>query len=169
MQVIQVGDIRLDGTLESNALIQSFYHRAYEKFIVKSGDIIFRGRGGCAATLVAQMSQLKLAASPLIIIRLKTNMLLAEYLTWFLNSKEAARYFARFSQGSVSKAVGIKELQQINVPIPSIEKQKTIVRFSSCLDEELTLLKKLQLYRETLVTKKLLQTARKHDQQRQKP
>ena len=94
-QIAQVGDVHLDGTFQATNLIQTFYHRAYEKFIAKPGDVIFRGRGGCAAALVEQSKQAKLIASPLIIIRLKTKTLLPEYLVWFLNSQEAACYFAR--------------------------------------------------------------------------
>ena len=168
MQIVQVGDIRLNGTLENNGLIQTFYHRAHEKFIAKPNDIIFRGRGGYAAALVEQSNQPKLVASPLIIIRLKTKTLLPEYLAWFLNGREATRYFARFSQGSTAKAIGIKELQQINIPIPPINKQEAIVTLSSQLDKEVALLKKLQHYRKIVVTQSLLQTAHQYDQQGQK-
>jgi restriction endonuclease S subunit len=165
MQIIQIGDVSLKGSLAFDTLIQSSYQPAYKKFLLQPNDIIFRGRGGCVAIVVEQSDQPQMVASPLIIIRLKKNTVLPQYLAWFMNSSQAARYFARCGQGTLLKAVGLKELQQLQIPIPSLAKQQNIVDVSSYFNKEQILLNKIQHCREKLINQTLLQTAYQHHQQ----
>jgi restriction endonuclease S subunit len=163
-QIIQLGDITTNGELNFNTLITCNSQLAYNKFISQNNDIIFRGKGHCTATMITETTLPIVVASPLIIIKLESKNLLPRYLTWFLNSHEAARHFARSSQGSVIKAIGIKELQELIVPVPPLETQEKIIKLAGKLHQEITLLEKLKHSRQTLIMKSLLQTAHMQDQ-----
>ena len=166
IRVIQVGDLQLDGTV--NTLLSPRIKRPanVEKFVLSDGDIVFRGRAGTAAALVAQSDMPLMVASPLVIIRINKKQTLPGYLTWYLNSQKAARYFNRSSQGTLIKAVGIKELAQLRIPIPSLAKQERIIEAANLLQKEQNLLQEISSRKEKLVMQALLGAAHNDTQKR---
>lgn len=168
MRIIQVGDIQLDGSLDVSASPRIHYSDGYDKFIVKEGDIVFRGRAGTAAALVHETEVPLIVASPLVIIRADKSQALPDYIAWYINSSHAARYFSRAGQGMLVKAVGIKELAQLEVPLPPLSTQQEIAEVSALADKERQLLKEIRQRKHKLVTQALLNTAHQHSQQRKR-
>lgn len=134
---IQVGDVRMDGSLDVSASPRTHHSDGYDKFIAKDGDIVFRGRAGAAAALVHEVKMPLIVASPLVIIRTDDSKALPDYIAWYINSPQAARYFSRTGQGTLIKAVGIKELAQLEVPLPPLSLQQEIAEASAIAGGEL--------------------------------
>lgn len=166
LRVIQVGDVQLNGLLDVSVSPRIEQEVGYKKFILKEGDVIFRGRAGVAAALVCKANVPIMAASPLVIIKVDKKRVFPEYVTWYLNSIEAQRYFNRASQGTLIKAVGIKELTQLELPLPPLEIQKEIIQTAELSKREQGLLEEIRKRKEKLTTQMLLNTAHQQSKQR---
>lgn len=87
-------------------------------------------------------------------IKVKPQVLLPEYLTYFLNSKLSQTFFQKRSQGTNAMIIGLKDLRELKIHVPTLKKQKQIVQFL----QEST--KKIALLQEKIQTEVSLQNAR---------
>ena len=97
-----------------------------------------------------------------------TTRIMKEYLYFYLQSQDAMNYYECSKTGKKKKNLGLKALRDMNIPLPSIEKQKEIVdvliRFDKlCNDiseglpaEIETRQKQYEYYRDKLLTFKEL-------------
>ena len=107
-----------------------------------------------------------MVASPLIVIRLHRSDILPAYLSWVLNSQCAKHYFERSAQGTILKAIGIKELVQLDLSVPPVDKQKQIVQVKMLNTQEQLLIQKIQNLKERQLTQALFQMTHQYDQTR---
>ena len=99
---------------------------------VREGDIIFRSRGArftCA--IVAGDPGCAVVAAPLLRLRVTDPRLLPAYLSWFINHPPAQEHFARHAEGSNVKMISRSVLEDLDVEVPSIERQRNIVELAS--------------------------------------
>lgn len=91
------------------------------------GDILIKTRGNKFTNiLIDSKSNNILFASPLARIRIHNNSVTPEYVSWYLNSPEARRYFNIHSRGTTINTLNLNILNNIDIPIPSLKKQKII-------------------------------------------
>lgn len=162
--VIQMSDMAPREPFEPALTIRIPAQDIYQKFYTQVGDIIFRGRGGFHSVLLPQNTPLLMAASPLLILRPNITKIIPAYLLWFLNSQFARQYFERTAQGSILKAIGIRELIQLKLPLPSLANQQKIVNIALQLQQERELVNKLQAVKENWIMHQLYQAANQTDQ-----
>lgn len=122
---------------------------------VKNGEILLTSRGatvgGYKATIFSAESNLPvLASSSLYILHPTTENVFPEYFVIFLNSKEAQRELQEKSTGATIRSIPRRELENLRIPIPPIEIQKTIVELYRNIRKQERLLKQ-----KTEVTKKI--------------
>lgn len=157
IRVIQTGDISIDKPINLELSLTTSIEIPNQKFILQEGDILFRGRGTvCASVLMPKHKKTTIAASPLIFIRPDKQHILPSYLNWVLNSSLAHSFFSKLAQGSSIRSIGIKELLELEIPLPSLIEQDQIVRVSDCFNKERLLSKRLAEKKETLLTNLLL-------------
>lgn len=79
------------------------------------------------AALVPHLSEDLLVAAPMIRIEVEKDVLLPEYLVWFINSSYGAAYFKEFAKGTAMPLISKSVLEKMPVKLPSLESQKNIV------------------------------------------
>lgn len=168
VHVVQMGDLALNNILNTAVPLCVSYQPDYDKFLLRKGDILFRGRGCFESVLAPVMAKMVVVASPLIIIRPNCLEIDPAYIVWLLNSVLAKQHFIRCGQGSVLKAIGVKELSQLNIPVPSLLTQQEIMKTVDLLREERKLLQDIQHRKEKWVTSALWRMANQQDQMRKK-
>ena len=116
-----------------------------EKHLLKFGDVLFSAKGKKNfASCYINESIPAVASTSFFVIRLQDSFkkkILPEFLTWFINHPASQKYLKGNAIGtsmvSISKAV----LGELEIAIPSIETQKTILKINNLYHKE----KKLQL------------------------
>lgn len=105
---------------------------------VNKGDILFNRTN--SADLVGKLGIFELDgdyvfASYLIRLVAKQDLLLPEYLNYYLNSEEGQQRISAFATAGVSQTnINASNLQRVLVPVPPIEEQKQVVAQLSQID-----------------------------------
>ena len=113
---------------------------------LKKGDILFAARGSrnYAVLIDEQASQGQIVASPhFYVLSYMAETVIPEYLVWFINQQPSQRYFQREAEGSYTKSIRRNVLEELPVAVPTIEKQKSIVRLAQTIKKEQQLMQQL--------------------------
>ena len=130
---------------------------------LKQNDILFMARGSRNyAILLKEIPKPVLAAACFFIVRLFNRDVLPDYLFWYLNQAPADNYFRRHSGRGVHMPVVKRSvLENIDIPIPPVEEQKTISELNNLLQKEIALLEALAQKRKEMITAACLQVVQK--------
>lgn len=118
--------------------------RSFEEARLKSGDVLIDTRGATNwAATVGEADKPTFAVLDLAIVRLKGAAILPAYLTLFLNLPTTqAALSARRSTATIPR-LGLGPLKELEVPIPALNTQKTLVALDGERREQSKLKKKL--------------------------
>jgi len=144
MGVLQMGDLSgpVLGSFEN--LLRADLNGVKEKYFLQEGDIIFRTRGNThIATLLAGNVQNVVLAAPLVRIRMMDTKISPAFLTWIINHPVNQKYFEAEARGTAVKMIHQSTLADLQIPIPSAEKQKKIIAMSRLLQREEFLLNEI--------------------------
>lgn len=121
-----------------------------DKYILKKNDVIFKAKSGDNTAAIIDIDEEKVVAtSHFIILTVKdTNILDPQYLVAYLNSEQAEDYFDRNSEGSVLSIIKLKTLEDIEIKLIDIEKQKEISKVYKLVKEEKEIMSKMLHNRE---------------------
>lgn len=142
--ILQMGDLTdpVLGSFEN--LLKADLNGIKEKYFLQSRDVVFRARGNTnTATLLVGDVQNVIFAAPLMRIRIKDERINSAFLTWFINHPTNQKYFEKEAKGTAVKMIHQLILANLQIPIPSQEKQARIIAMSRLLQEEGGLLIKL--------------------------
>lgn len=128
---------------------------------LRPGDVLFRTRGASnLAVLVEAIPDLTVALSPLVIIRSRDQTLLDPgYLHWVLNSEALREDIDREARGTIIRMVGAKSLQDLQIPLPPIARQRDIAAVARMARQEHELEARLRARRQQFVEQVLWQSA----------
>lgn len=126
-----------------------------EKHLLKTGDILLVAKGGNNfAVQYKGLIQKAVASSIFIVIRIKDqDAILADYLTWYLNHPQTQLLLKEYSKGSGIPSIAINVLSELEVYIPPLVKQRTIIELYKLRKKE----KEITFYLETLREKYIQQ------------
>ncbi len=82
-------------------------------------------------------------AAPLLKIRINKKVILPEYLLWFINNPESQRWFSKRREGSHGGMISKKALEELEVLIPSLNRQKEILEISNFMMNEEQIMERL--------------------------
>ena len=115
--------------------------RAPDKYFVNKNDIIFQARGSSHfASFVSKEIYNTLASGSFFIITVQSDMILPQYLCWWMNQSKSQAYFNCRAKGSDISFVSKKELAKLEVPVPDIRIQEKIIRTMAAWGQEKALL-----------------------------
>lgn len=160
--LLSFGNIKPDGSIIYPDTPTLAYSPEIEDYVVRPGDILFRGRGYAGSDRVAVAAFVdrdqhaealrQLAGtgsqycfaynSSLIRIRLWDigsnipGVLDAEYLAAYINSPEAQRYFSKHMKGVAISGVNKSDLLGMPVPLPPMSHQRTLAKMVRTQAEE---------------------------------
>lgn len=160
--VIQMKDLLDDNTVGCDGLVRIDMEAVKEHHLAQKGDLVFRSRGHVttAAVLLDDPGKAVVAA-PLLRIRItKPDRILPEYLNWYISQLDAQIFLTSRAKGTVQKMISKQAIEDLDVALPSLEKQRTIVELASLSAREQTLLHTLANKREQYISTVLMQFAK---------
>ena len=128
------------------------------KHLLSAGDLLLASKGNNNICIVVPEIEQKSVASPsFLVIRLLDKFsVLPEYLAWYMNSPTIQKALAMQSRGtsimSISKAV----LGELEILIPSLEKQKQYIELSKLQRQEQELYKVIAEKRKLILDYKMI-------------
>lgn len=128
--------------------------------LLRPGDLIFRSRGlTSTSALLVDDPGVAVLAAPLLRIRTTNNLILPEYLNWYICQPPAQSYFASCAEGTALKMISKQSLENLELFVPSISRQRLVVEMAALAAEEQRIMKTLTEKRNQYISSKLLQLA----------
>jgi len=162
VSIIQMKDLLEDNTVSCNELVTINMEGLKDHHLVQKGDLVFKSRGQIttAAILLEDLGE-AIVAAPLLRIRIKKpDKILPEYLNWYINQRDAQIFLTSRAKGTVQKMISKQAIEDLEVALPSLEKQRKIVELASLIAREKNLLHALADKREQYISTILIQFAK---------
>lgn len=131
-----------------------------KKHILKDGDILFSAKGPKNfAYLFNHTYSNAVASSTFLILRLKgsfLNTISRDYLVWFLNHSDTMEKLKNRAKGTSIPSISISSIENLEISIPDIDIQKSILQINDLKQQETDLREKIQILRENLIQQQIL-------------
>ena len=129
-----------------------------EIHVAKPGDLIFRSRGQLTtAAILKDDPGFSIVAAPLFRIRVTDENVIPDYLVWFINQLPAQTYLLSRAKGTALKMISKHAMENIEIELPPLNKQKKIVELAELSEKEQRLMNQLSKKRKQFVSTILLQ------------
>jgi restriction endonuclease S subunit len=159
--VIQMKDLLDDNTVDCEGLLKVNLESLKEHHLARKGDLVFRSRGQVTtAAVLLDEPGIAVVAAPLLRIRITIpDRILPEYLNWYISQRDAQIFLNSRAKGTALKMVSKQALENLEISLPGIEKQKNIIEIASLSAREQTLFRTLSEKRKRYISKILMQSA----------
>lgn len=164
---IQLRDLQGEDEFDPACLPGYDLGPSVERYLAKSGDVLFRSRGdrNTAVLVSEKTNSTAVALLPLIVLRPYRQCVEPAYLAWFINQPESQRYFDKCAHGTSMRMISRRCLDDLQVAVPDIATQRRIVGIDSLARRERELMHELADKRFQLTRSVLLAQARHCTQQ----
>lgn len=159
--LVQLKDFSPDRTaLDRTKLSRFSPNRISSERNLKDGDVLYLSKGANNFAFTANsLPEPSLAASYFFILR-PTETILSDYLTWILNQKKTKTEINRqVASGARIPVVRKSVLEELRIPLPSLETQQRIIELNKLQKTEKRLLLELIQSREELCSAACLKAA----------
>lgn len=157
-QLIRISDLSDEGRL-----IQTDLHRfepveaLKDELFLRPGDVLFPNRGTRTTAYVFDLPEGNvLVGGQFYVIRLRSREVLPEYVAWYFRSDEAAQYFHLQRKGTLVQTLQRRDIEQIPIPLPALNKQRAIIALDSLGTDDRHLSVELANLRATYLQRQLL-------------
>ncbi len=130
-----------------------------KKHLLQSGDILFAVKGNKNRAVLYQSHMAKaVASSVFMVIRIRNKqMILPEYLQWYFNHPQTQAWCSRVARGTNLPSITQEVLENLDIAIPSLQKQIKIVAATALMKKEKAILQQIHALRENQNQQILLQ------------
>lgn len=161
--VIQMKDLTDENTVNCTNLTFINIDKFNENHYVKKGDLIFRSRGlSATSAIVLDDPGIAVVSAPLLKIRLTNPGVIPEYLNWFISQLPAQIFLASHARGTTQKMIGKETLEELEVFVPLLEKQRAIVALAALAEEEQRIMKQVAIKRNQYISAVLIREAQEN-------
>lgn len=158
--VIQMKDLTNKNCVDCSALARVDMEKPKEHHLVKSGDLVFRSRGlTTTSAILLDEPGTAVVAAPLLRIRVSDNGILPEYLNWFISQPPAQAFLASRAKGTSQRMIGKEEMEELEIFVPPLERQKAIAEMASLAEKEQQIMKMLAEKRYKFISTHLIRLA----------
>lgn len=160
--VIQMKDLQDDNTVDCRDLAMVGMDDVKKHHLALRGDLIFRTRGllTTSAILLEDPGQAVVAA-PLLRIRvIEPQAVLPEYLNWYIGQRDAQVFLTSRARGTAQRMIDKQAIEELEIALPTLEKQKAIVELASLIAREQALLHLVAERREQYISTVLMRLAK---------
>lgn len=155
--VIQMKDLTDANRVDCSELLRVDMEVPKEHHFVRPGDLIFRSRGlTTKSALLLEDPGCAVLAAPLLRVRVESEDVLPDYLNWYFSQMPAQSYFTSCLEG---KMISKQSLENVPVPVPSLERQRLIVQAAMLAEKEQRILRELAMKRNQYIASTLLHLA----------
>ena len=126
-----------------------------EKHILQRGDVLVAAKGyDRFAVAYSGFPRPAVASSMFIVLRItKMDKLLPEYLAWFINHPKTQSILSGSSKGTSLPSVTKDDVGNLEILVPSVEKQRSVLKVYELFQKE----RELKIKLDTLSTSKVQQ------------
>jgi restriction endonuclease S subunit len=119
---------------------------------LRNGDVLVVNRGRFVVTVFALAETgTWIAPSSILILSVKKESILPEYVACYFNSPSGQRMFRRHYEQTTVPFISTKNLANMDIPVPPLERQRSLVAFEKVAKEYARLTnRKLELQRQIL-------------------
>lgn len=122
-----------------------------EKHILKQGDVIFAAKGSKNFAARFDLEDIPAVASTsFFVIKIFEKNILPEYLTWYLNHQTTMKYLKSFARGTSIASISKDVLNELEIIVPSLEKQQLIFKIDDLRTAERQITMKLLSLKQTI-------------------
>lgn len=108
-----------------------------EKHFLKDGDVLFAAKGTKNfAAVYENHNEPAVASTSFFVLRLTDKNVLPEYLGWILNHPNTQYVIKDNARGTAIPSIRKSVLEDLEIPIPSLEKQRTVIQLSALVQKE---------------------------------
>jgi restriction endonuclease S subunit len=149
---------------ESGELAETLYpdldlDSKIEKHLLKKGDVLFAAKGSKNFAAWYENDKMPTVASTsFFVIRLIDDNVLPGYLTWFLNHPGTQTLLKGQARGSSIASISKAVLSELEIPIPSTQKQELILRIFKLRNRERNLKQQIENLKEIEIQNLLINT-----------
>jgi restriction endonuclease S subunit len=128
-----------------------------EKHLLKPGDVLFAAKGTkIFASVYECHNEPAVASTSFFVIRLTDSKVLPEYLAWFLNHPKIHSLLKNQATGTSMPSISKSVIQNLEISIPSIEVQQSILNLAALQKKEALLRNKITILREKLIIQQIM-------------
>lgn len=148
--VVQIRNADPERGVDWGAVVRTTLTGRKEPDWLRAGDVLFAARGNRnVAVYIDQVAGRAVSAPQFFLLRVRGEAVLPPYLAWYLNQAPAQRYFETSAEGTYNTtSIRRAELEQLPVPLPSIERQRLIAKLADTARREKELTEQLNRNRE---------------------
>ena len=152
MSILQKKDVRYDTGISWTNLTRMNQVGKRKPTYLKQEDVVFSGRGTRIFAAPVEISPTDVAAThQFFVLSPIEQSLSAVYLSWYINSKGAQRYFWTNAGGTSIINVTLEVLGNLPVPVPSQKDIMTITNLIKAINKEEELSHQLKMKRQKLL------------------
>ncbi|QLK87650.1 restriction endonuclease subunit S [Arsenophonus endosymbiont of Aphis craccivora] len=148
VRILQIKDLTQGLQIEPNALPAVVWEQNSTTPLLESGEIVVAARGNRNIAVVYSAKVPVVATNQFLIINIKTKTVLPEYLCWIINQPKIQQMFHR--SGTNIQLLTKSALLKVQLPIPPIETQRSIIGLQQAWEQEDQLINQLQTSRQKL-------------------
>jgi len=138
-----------NGTLLENLHPDLLIQDISVRHLLRAGDVLFAAKGTKNFAAVFEEHNLPAVASTsFFVIRLLDSNIIPAYLAWFLNNPNTQALLKTQAMGTSIPSISKQVLDALEIPMPSIEKQKSVVSISKLRLQEKTIQSTLESLRD---------------------
>ncbi len=144
--MIQIRDFDENHTLNREGLSRVRIDKSTEQYLIHQGDVLFLSRGhrNWAAPIVDELQD-TVAVGHFFVIKVRNEIILPEYLAWYINQSPAQEYIHNIARrGTHMPLVTLSAFKGLPVDVPDMAIQYKIVGLSRLIEKEKKLLAELQ-------------------------
>lgn len=131
-----------------------------EKHLLKHGDVLFAAKGTKNfAAWYESKNQPSVASTSFFVIRVQenfSNKILPEFLVWSINHPTAQKFLKANAIGTSIVSISKTVLEDLEISIPDLETQKSILQITTLRNAEKNLLRKIDSLRERKIQQQII-------------
>mgnify|MGYP003639154073 CR=1 FL=1 len=127
-----------------------------DKHILQLGDVLFAAKGSKNFAVHFNTANIQAAASTsFFVIKIRDEGVLPGFVAWFLNQPHTQQYLKAFARGSSIASISKGVLRDLEITIPSIDKQKLILKIDELRSAEKGLKSRIEELREAQIQQQI--------------
>ncbi len=154
---IQVGNYSSDRELPKDIKPSVAIEGRRQNLFLNKGDLLFAAKGSNNFCAVFQaLNCPAVASSSFLTLRIRDrNNLLPEYVCWYINLDTTLKYLRSEAKGTGIPSISKATLEELEIPVPSVERQKMIAEVARLQAEAQRLKSKIMAKCQQLIEYKL--------------
>jgi restriction endonuclease S subunit len=125
-----------------------FKEKIKETYLTQANDVLIRLREPNIALNISEENSGLVIPSFVASVRVDKTKVDSKFLTYYLNSITAKRALKTRITGTAINMIKTKELEDLEIQLPSLQEQKKIVEFLELANKEINLLEELKNQKE---------------------